>query len=132
MGDLPEITPPPRKPSARTRWHTTLAGNPALGFVLRATIWVLGAVCVLYLVAALAIGSRWKLAFDILLGDVRPDEAHHISYLPAALLALAGYAVVPAIIGAAVGAIVAAVAMRRFTAREAREVIDKALAERTP
>jgi ABC-type phosphate/phosphonate transport system permease subunit len=85
----------------------------------------------LFVGTALAIGSRWKLAFDILIGEAPPDRAHHVSYILAALLAFVGYAIVPAFIGAIVSVIVAFVAVRRITTREADEAIRKALDRRS-
>jgi hypothetical protein len=127
---LPDIPPPPDKLPRSTKWYVAFQGNPALGFVARAALIAVVVVCMLYVIAALAMGSRWKLAFDILIGGARPDEAHGISYLPAALLALAGYAIVPAVIGAVVSVVVASVAFRRITAREADAAIKEALARR--
>lgn len=130
VDELPEIPPPPEKPGLRTRLHTALAGDRGLRFVALVTPIVLFATGVLYVVAALAMGSRWKLAFDILIGGAKPDEAHKLSYLPAALLAFAGYALVPAIIGAAVAALVATTAAKRITTREAKKAVEDALSRR--
>jgi hypothetical protein len=66
--------------------------------------------------------GKWALAFNILVGDSSPnDPSIHVgwNYFAALVIAMIGYFVVPAFIGAAASVIVSVVAVRRITRQRA-------------
>jgi hypothetical protein len=109
-----------------TAWVTRYNEDPTLRFLLRRGPYVLIAFGAAYVVGAIGIGSRWKLAADIFLGSSDASIVHG-GYGFALMLALVGYLLVPAFIAAVVSAIIATLAIRRVTEDEARRVVNKAL-----
>ncbi|MFI2764288.1 DUF6313 family protein [Streptomyces echinatus] len=121
--------PPSRRQRLRARWADRHA-LPRFGFwLISRGVTVLAMCLVLYLLNGLLIG--WAPAYEVMTGITSPAAVH--PQWCAWLLSLAGWAVIPAIVGAAAGYVIT----EQIQAHRARELSDvlaelRRLAEQPP
>lgn len=129
--DLPEVPAPPRRLSQRTRIGRLKESSPVFRWLWRHVWWLFLLFLGLYLLGSLAIGGwrpgAWKLALDIMVGGAPPSAVKGPGYFAAAALSLLGWLVVPAIVGSIASLIVGLLTVRRASAKDLDQAVERAL-----
>jgi ABC-type Fe3+ transport system permease subunit len=127
---FPQVPPPPRK-TLRLRIHRLRSSDDLFRWLWRHVWWLVLLFAIVYVLGALAIDGwwpgKWKMALDLLLGDAPPSAILGPGYFAAAALAILGWLLAPALVGAIVSLIVARLTVRRVTQDEVDKAVQRAL-----